>query len=300
MRFILNTQRLKKNIFKGIFGIFISMLISATSCDKVSEPFIDGGGNVVSGDTVRKLLFEDFTGHECVNCPAAHLIIEDLQGFYSDRIIVMAEHVGFFAKPKLPPFDYDFRTTAGDDIATAFGAISAPLPKGMINRKKQNGDYLLDRAAFATGVSLVLDSLPLLPDVYIEILPSYNSTDSTIKVDIKLSVLSNLPYGRYNLAVMITEDGIIKPQKNNDDFAGDVPEILDYKHNNVLRGAINTTWGEVFATAGLTAGQVFTKSYVDYKIGKDWNPANLKIIAFVYYADGPNNKIVIQAQEAKL
>lgn len=291
---------MNKNILIGLFGIFISMIIVATSCDKVSEPYIDGTVVKVTGDTVRKLLFEDFTGHKCVNCPAAHMIIEDLQALYSDRIVVIAEHVGFFAKPLSPPFDYDFRTTAGDDIATFFGAINAPLPKGMINRKKQNGDYLLDRSAFATGVSLVLDSLPLLPDVYIEISPSYNSNDSTIKVDVKLSVLSNLPYGKYNLSVMLTEEGIIKAQSNTDEFAGNVPTIFDYNHKNVLRGAINTTWGEEFASAGLTAGQVFTKSYVDYKIGKDWNPANLRIIAFVYYADGPNNKTVIQAQEAKL
>lgn len=291
---------MNNKILVGLFGIFISIILVSTSCDKVSEPYMDGNSSTITGDTVRKLLFEDFTGHECVNCPAAHKTIEDLQGVYGDRIIVMAEHVGFFAKPKNAPYDYDFRTTEGDDIATVFGAISAPLPKGMVNRKKQNGDYLIDRAAFATAVSLVLDSMPLLPDVYIEISPSYNSNDSTINVDIKLSVFKSMPSGKYNLAVMVTENGIVQAQKNNDENVGAIPEILDYNHKHVLRGAINTTWGEEFSDAELSVGQVFTKSYSNYKIGKDWNPDNLNIVAFVYYADGANENVVIQAEETKL
>ena len=292
-------QIMNKNILISVLVVFVSLMIT-TSCDKISEPYMEKGSSGVTGDTVRKLLFEDFTGHECVNCPSAHKTIEDLQGIYGDRIIVMAEHVGFFARPKAAPFDYDFRTTEGDDIATVFGAISAPLPKGMVNRTKQNGDYLLDRAAFATAVSLVLDSMPELPDVYIELDPSYNSTDSTIDVDIKLSVLNNLPSGKYNIAVMVTESKIIQAQKNNDAAVGDVPEILDYEHNHVLRGAINTTWGEEFADGALSNGQIFNKSYSGYKIGEDWNPNNLSIVAFVYYADGSMANVVIQAEEVNL
>lgn len=291
---------MNKKLLIGFFGIFISMILLSTSCDKVSEPYMDGNGGIITGDTVRKLLFEDFTGHECVNCPSAHKTIEDLQGVYGDRIIVMAEHVGFFARPKSAPFDYDFRTTEGDDIATVFSAISAPLPKGMVNRTSQNGDYLLDRAAFASAVSLVLDSMPLLPDVYIELDPSYNSNDSTISVDVKLTVMNNMPSGKYNVSVMVTESKIVEAQKNNDATVGDVPEILDYEHMHVLRGAINTTWGEEFANASLNVGQIFTKSYSNYKIGKDWKPSNLSIVAFVYYGDGAKDKVVIQAEEATL
>ncbi len=291
---------MKNKLLIGFFALFTTAVLISTSCDKISEPYMDNGGKTVAGDTVRKLLFEDFTGHECVNCPSAHKSIEDLQLIYGDRIIVMAEHVGFFARPKAAPFDYDFRTSEGNDIATVFGAISAPLPKGMVNRTKHNGDFLLDRAAFGSAVSLVLDSMPSKPDVYIEIDPSYNSNDSTIKVDVKLSVLANMPSGKYNVVVMATENNIIQAQKNNDAAIGNVPEILDYNHKNVLRGAINTTWGEEFANASLSNGQTFTKSYSNYKIGSDWDADNIDIVAFVYYADGPNQNVVIQAEKVKL
>jgi thiol-disulfide isomerase/thioredoxin len=291
---------MNKKILISLFGVIVVFLMVSTSCDKISEPYMENGSGIVTGDTVRKLLFEDFTGHECVNCPSAHKTIEDLQSIYNDRIIVMAEHVGFFARPKAAPFDYDFRTPEGDDISTVFGAMSAPLPKGMVNRTKQNGDYLLDRAAFGTAVSLVLDSMPEKPDIFIEIDPSYSSTDSTLNVDIKLTVLTALPAGKYNIAVMVTESKIVEAQKNNDATVGDVPEILDYEHNHVLRAAINTTWGEEFANGSLNEGQVYTKSYSNFKIGADWNPNNLSIVAFAYFADGANQNVVIQAEEAKL
>ncbi len=289
-----------KNLVYIVISVFVFTLLLTTACDKVDPPYMEDNSGVVVGDTVRKVLFEDFTGHECVNCPSAHKTIEDLQRVYGDRIIVIAEHVGFFAKPKATPFDYDFRTTEGTDIATFFGAFTAPLPKGMVNRKKSNGSYLIDKAEFGTSISLALDSMPTKPDIYIQLSASYNSTDSMIDVDVNLTALKNLPTGKYNLSVLITESKIIQPQKNSDSNIGNVPEILDYEHNHVLRGAVNSTWGEEFTNGAITNGQKFTKTYSNYKIGKDWIPNNIHIVAFVYYADGANDKVVIQAEQIDL
>ncbi|MCK5857662.1 MAG: Omp28-related outer membrane protein [Bacteroidales bacterium] len=288
-----------KKIVIFAFAGLLSFMVLSTSCDKVDAPYMTIGGGGVVGDTVRKVLLEDFTGHLCVNCAAAHLAIEGLQVVYPKRIIPMVIHVGFFAKPKPAPYDYDFRTSTGDDIAAQFGATAAPLPKGMVNRI-DDGGYLLDPADYATAVSLVLDSMPSKPDIFIELSSSFNSTDSTISVDAKMSVFKNMPAGKYNISVMVVESKIVEAQKNTNPNINNGKEILDYEHNDVLRGAINTTWGEEFADAALTDGQVFNKSYSKYKIGSDWKPDDLKIIAFVYYADGPNDKVVIQAEEIHL
>jgi len=276
-----------------------SLSVLTSCCDKIDEPYMNTGGGGVVGDTVRKVLLEDFTGHLCVNCAAAHKIIEGLEGVYPKRIVPLVIHTGFFAKPKPAPYDYDFRTADGKIIADYFGGYGAPLPKGMVNRI-DDGGYLLDPPAYATAVSKVLDSMPELPDVYIELTNSYNSTDSTISVDVKMSVLANLPSGKYNVSVMVVESGIIQAQKNTNPNINNGKEILDYEHNNVLRGTINTAWGEQFANEALVAGKVYNKSYSNYKIGKDWNPDNLKIVAFVYYADGAKDKVVIQAEVAHL
>jgi thiol-disulfide isomerase/thioredoxin len=288
-----------KKIVLTAFAGLVSFMMLSTSCDKVEQPYMNTGGGGIVGDTVRKVLLEDFTGHYCVNCPAAHAVIEGLQLVYPKRIVPVVIHTGFFAKPKAAPYDYDFRTLDGDAIATQFGAIAAPLPKGMVNRI-DDGGYLLDPAEYATKVSLVLDSMDKMPDVYIELQTAYNSTDSTISVDAKMTVLKNMPAGKYNISVLVVESNIIEAQKNTNPNINNGKEILDYNHKDVLRGATNTTWGEEFADAALSTGQVFNKAYTNYKIGKDWKPDDLKIVAFVYYADGPNDKVVIQAEEAHL
>ena len=290
---------MKKIVLFVLAGFFGFMMLS-TSCDKVEGPYMTKGGGGVVGDTVRKVLIEDFTGHMCVNCPAAHEVIKVLQNVYPERVIPIAIHVGFFAKPKPEPYDYDFRTSVGDDIATQFGAMGAALPKGMVNRISFNGGYLLNPAAFATAVSLMLDSLPEKPDIYIEMTPSYKSSDSTISVDAKMTCLSNFPSGKYNISLLVVESNIVAAQKNTDPAINNGQEVLDYKHKDVLRGAINTTWGEEFADAALTSGQVINKSYSNYKIGSDWKPEDLKIVAIVYYADGAKDKEVIQVEEKHL
>jgi hypothetical protein len=288
-----------KKIFFILFSTLIGMMVLTTSCDKVEAPYMTEHA-VVTGDTVRKLLLEDFTGHRCVNCPTAHKTIEDLQKIYGDRIVVMVIHTGFFANPEPPELVYDFTNPDGDAIGVFFAANQASLPKGMVNRYNNGSGYLLNPTAYGTAVSLVLDSMPKKPDIYIELKPSYSTNDSMVSVDVKLTALSSMPAGKYNLSVMILESDIIKPQKNNNSNIGATPIIHDYEHNNVLRGAINTTWGEEFSNTAISVGQTFTKTYSNYKIGSDWKPDNLKIVAFVYYADGTNAKVVIQAESIKL
>jgi len=280
------------------FGVLLSFMVLSTSCDKIDEPYMNTGGGGPVADTVRRVLLEDFTGHECVNCPAAHVIIEGLQKVYPERIIPVVIHRGFFAEPSLPPYEYDFRTPDGDAIAALFG--TAPPPNGMVNRIKKSGSYLISPAAYAASVSLVLDSMPEMPDIYIEIDPSYNSTDSMISVDVKMTVLKNMPTGKYNVSVMVVESNIIEAQKNTTPEINNGKDILNYNHKDVLRGAINGSLGEEFVDAALSPNQTFTKSYTAYKIGKDWKPDDLKIVAFVYYADGQKDKEVIQVEEKHL
>ena len=283
-----------------IFALFITLGFLWTSCDKITCPCTEGGNNSgQTNDTIRKVLLEDFTGHTCVNCPQAHKIAADLQAYYGKQLIVVAIHANFFAKPKAAPFDDDFRTTEGEDLYNFFGVQTNPI--GMVNRIKQsNGGYLVDKGAFSSEVSKQIDSLPLTPDLYIYLDPTFNTGDSTINLQTDVTFLSNLPSGKYNLCVMITESGIIAAQKNNDPTLGDTPEILNYEHNHMLRGMFTTTWGDEILDAAPSANQVIHKSYSNFKLGKDWNPKNCHIVAFVYHADGPNIQQIIQAQEVEL
>jgi len=287
------------NKFRFNYLILFVLVLVFAACDKV-DPNNCGGGQIVTGDTVRKLLLEDFTGHKCPNCPTAHKIIEDIQKVYGDRVVVMAIHAGFFASTGSSPYNYDFKTSDGTVMDQFFGASSAGLPKGVVNRSKFNGEYLLERAEFATAVSLVLDSMPQKPELYITLTPAFHSADSTLSVTANILALSALPAGKYNLSLVVVESNIIKAQKNGNPEVGLVGDILDYNHKHVYRGAINSTWGQEITDGAISVNQTFTKTYNGYKIGSDWKHDNLTIIGFVSYADGANDKVVIQAQSAEL
>ena len=288
-----------KNIFILIFTLLSAILVLTTSCDKVDPSCNVNNGKSVASDTVRKLLFEDYTGHLCVNCPSAHEIIHSLKKVYGEsRIVTVAIHTGFFAIPAASPYDDDFTSADGDVISAFFGGNTAPLPKGVVDRKKVNGSYLIERAAFATEVSKVLDSLPQKPDLYLEIKPTYNGSNA-FDVDVKITAMKDMPAGKYNLSVLITESDIVAAQKNIDANINNGQEILDYHHMDVLRAAVNTPWGEEFATS-ISDGQTFTKTYTNVPIDAGWSADNISIVAFAYYADGANEKEVIQAQVEKL
>lgn len=290
-----------KAIYK-IFSLGLLLAFLSVACDKVEAPYTNLNNNGSgSNDTVRKVLLEDFTGHTCVNCPTAHLIAEDLQALYGNQLIVVAIHAGPFAKPKTSPpgFLADYRTPEGNSISNFFNLQSTPI--GLVNRIKQsNGGYLVEKGAFATEVSKQLDSLPKEPDMYIYLEPSFNAADSTLDLVTETTFLNALPSGKYNLCIMITENDIISPQFNNDPSVGNTPEITDYHHKHMLRGMVSPTFGDEILDGNPPINQAIQKSYSQYKLGNGWNPDNCHIVAFVYYADGPNQNEIIQAQEVSL
>ena len=82
-----------------IRNLFIATLLAlgAVSCSdiKESDRFI-----TIEGVTAeRVVLLEDFTGQNCVNCPAAHQEIDALVKQYGDALVPVAIHAGSFGIP---------------------------------------------------------------------------------------------------------------------------------------------------------------------------------------------------------
>lgn len=284
---------------KFILFILFSILF-LSSCDKIEPPFTTINNNNNGGtDTVRKVLLEDFSGHRCINCPTAHAIAKDLKTLYGKQLILLVTHATYFSQPQpTGNFTYDFRVTEGLAWAALFGANNAPI--GMVNRIDHAGSKLLDRGDFATEVSKLIDSLPKWPEAYIYLQSNFNSSDSTVSVNADVTFLSSMPSGKYNLTLVISESEFIKPQSNNNPLVGLTPEILNYSHNHFLRGVLTTTWGDEIKNGAPTLNEKISKNIANYKMGKDWNPANCHVIAFLTYADGIKQYEVIQAQEIKL
>ena len=108
-------------------------LAAVASCDYIDEPFRNpngGGSTEANGDTVlqteRAVLVEDFTGHQCKNCPKASKVLKQLDSLYgSAKVIGLAIHAG---QPTLRP---SLRTTPPTSRPRTATTSPAFLPSGV-------------------------------------------------------------------------------------------------------------------------------------------------------------------------
>ncbi len=268
----------------SILAIIVLLLgLSFASCDKIEEgEYIKEGASPWFG---RKIVLLDFTGHKCNNCPEGHKAINTLHEKYGDAIVPIAVHCTSFAKPETNSdgkFSYDFRCEEG--ILLGGDMNLETLPSGLVN----SFDPAYIKTSPNSWATDFMKYYSTYPEFSLEINPSF--ADSTISTNIK--VKSEVVCSRnLSMAVYILEDGIISWQKDKA-FAPN-EDISDYVHNHVLRGSMNTTYGEAINTP-TAIGDVIEKSY-SRDIKADWNIDNCQIVAFVYDSD---TKEILQAETA--
>lgn len=275
-----------------IIATFCALAFLFTACEVVEGPYKNTAGNTnfcSPGDTIRKVLLEDFTGQGCINCPDAAARAEEIKDLYGKCVVLMAVHVGFFARPT-PETPADFRTSIGNEWDQFFQLSPVGLPQGMINRDGFSSNHII---AFENWSSVSDQQIQLPPDALLSIDGTYNSSSLSLDVSTNTTMLNSYN-GTLMLGVYLVEDGIISPQKWQKPD-GSTVTIEDYEHNHVLRAGFNGTWGDTLSTGLANAGQAFTNNYQMAIDTSAWNPENLSIVAFVYDAD---SKEVIQAEAA--
>lgn len=278
--------------FKRLNLIFVAFLVVffLPGCDIIEEPYMTGPGNGnQNGEVVRKVLLEEFTGHQCPNCPEGAQEAADLKAFFGDQLIIMSIHAGFFARTTAPHFLADYRTPAGDEINSYFGISYNPV--GMVNRAEFSGSRILSPSAWGGAISQILEQEP---EADIEITLLYQSHNRQLNLSIKTTALQNIQ-GPIYLAAFLVEDNIMSPQQtNNPDFPNGIND--NYYHMHVLRTDINGAWGETLSETGTEANQAFIKSYT-ITLDPAWNESYCSVIAVVYSG---TNLEVIQAEQKKL
>lgn len=288
--------------------IILFILLYVSSCDIVETPYMNTE-NISQIDTnsnnyVKKVLIEDFTGHLCPNCPQAATEIEAIHDIYGEQIIAIAIHVTkSFARPypasQAPNFQYDFRTSWGDDLDNLFDISSAGLPRGMVNRTGYPDNHKLGKDEWANAVSNELNK---------EINFGIMINSSNNNINITTQVLNNIS-GSYNLVVCLTESGIINWQKDGTE------NIENYEHNHILRSVlldealssnINYETNQEIQkniTYNLTELEEYNIDYSTNvaELGNgnagNWNSNNMSIVAYIY---NTNTKEVVQVEQNNL
>jgi len=279
----------KKMKIRYLILLAFLVVFVTNSCDKVAAPYVEKV-NYCSGD--KKVLLEDYTGHECVNCPGAALLAHTLQEDFCDRVVIMAVHAGFFARPSTydPLFANDFRTEAGNAWDTFFGNGAQGNPNGLISRVPVNDNFVVTPGNWGTAIAPLLQQ-PAKASLILK--NTFDHTNKKLTTKITTTFLDAVE-GDINLLVCLTQDSIIAPQKNNTPEAGETPIDENYVHMHMLRTTLNGIWGESI-NGGNSVGygdkfsQEYTLDFID-----EWVPKNCHVVAFIYHED---TKAVIQVEE---
>jgi len=291
---------------KKTFFLLCAIALTVCSCDKVNDPYIITVASGPTGPTgtadtaisrVRKVLVEDFTGHKCGNCPQAAIAIAGIKNTYQERLVPIAIHSNFYATPGAAPYTYDFRTTEGNDYDAFFTLPAQPI--GLINRIDYPNNHWKSHYSWAAIVDTLM-AIP--PDAYIKIINNYNSATRSLSTSVR-TIFPNQMSGTYKLIVLLTEDSVVKPQKDYSMPAGQ-QDVMNYIHRHVLRDGISSTsFGDQFVT-NPTAGLDSTLNF-QYTLPLTFPATNgippdenhCYVVAYIYDAATYE---VVQVEETKL
>ena len=288
-----------------IFVILLSFTgLLWTACDKIDNPLLvvneqdiplDLDTNFIADSVIisqKQVLIEDFTGHTCSNCPTAAITAHGWIEEFDHRLIIYSVHAGNFAKPADEPYTNDFRCETGDELFNFFNVQGNP--SALINRVESNGNLVLPffGEIWRNAVESEMQKESLID---LKIVNAYFPKSNAIKI-YTYATFNQQIEGKFKLVIYIAEDHIIAPQQNDNDDYGEenVPDWLDYEHNNVLRDAVNGTHGTYISEDGIiTEGEEYAAENY-YEINDDWVAANCNIIVFIYHEDSQE---ILQAAE---
>jgi hypothetical protein len=295
---------------KKIKLLAIAFLLFGVSCDIIHPPFeeekVNNNTQVITPDPTeedlsgindepnyRRAFLEEYTGHQCGNCPRAAETAKSLHNQYKDKLVIVALHAGFFARFNATnsKYFYNFKTAESDALDVYFGNSIAGLPNGLISRIKVNNSYILQKDDWITHVENITKTNAKLK---LKIKNEFINDSKTINSTVYIKNIDALE-GEFKIGLIVTEDSIINWQKDYSLPSGQ-QDIEKYAHRHVFRGAINGTWGESLFT-GTTVEKTFSKRVYSKTLGADWNPDKCYVIAYVYDA---NTLEILQVAEAKI
>lgn len=268
-----NTSLMKiLNGLRYILPVFAALIMGMglSSCDNVAED--DRYILIPPATPARVVLIEDFTGQNCVNCPDAHIVIEELRKQYGDAIVAVSIHGGAFSITReYTDFESGYiglATPEGEYYNSLFKVAS--WPQGLIDRR--GGLY-----HYSSWASIVREEIERPAELSITLSAALENDGKDININVEL-----IPQKEIDgyLQLWVIESGIMARQRYSDGL------IPDYVHDNVLRAAVNGEDGE---KVSLTPGLHHSASY---SIGmrqnneERWNPENISIVAFVRGNDG--------------
>lgn len=289
----------------SIAAITITALLAA-GCKEVG-PNIDltnGKHNVLADTTYvespvqrpenKNVLIELFTGVSCINCPAAHVTMENITNANPGRVIGIALHST--AEPASqddppPGTRQNMGTKEAQDLIDHYGEPGA-RPVGAVDRVVRNGVFLnsiFDIAANWNGYTST--QLAKTTPVNIVLTNTFDTATRSGALSVELHYTATQPDSN-KMSIYLIEDSIVSSQllsnNANDSF---------YVHNDIMRGALTNTLGDRL-NVQLVAGTVVRKIYSYSITNALWRPEHMRLIVFVHRFTGSDE--VLQVKEIRI
>lgn len=257
---------MRNTIYSIVAGA--SMIFALATCDiEPADRFVE----LPDVEASRTVLLLDFTGQQCVNCPEAHEVMEELVKQYGDTALVtVSVHGGAMAtsvkRTNFGTNNIGLMIEEGNQINDAFGITSWPM--GVVDRYNAPG------AAINSGewAAAVRSAFETPTDVRLRCSATVN--DSIIHIDTDIIADEDLEAA---MQVWVVEDSIVTRQQT---MQG---RVNDYVHNNVLRAVLYPVKeGKKISLRKGVWGVDSTQIHTKYTDQERWNHKNLSIVAFVY------------------
>lgn len=224
----------------------------------------------------KKVILEEFTGVNCVWCPAGHTIANAIKASNPSNVFLINIHVGGYATPSAG--QPDFRTPFGTAIANQSGIIG--YPAGTVNRtvftgSAQNGSTgtAMSRDKWTAASNQILTESSY---VNVATTATINATTRLLTVLVEAYYTGSSPLSTNKLNVALLQNNTTGAQVGGN--LGD-----NYNHQHRLIYMLTGQWGETINTT--TAGTFVTRTYT-YTIPADYNNiiaemGEFEIVAFM-------------------
>ncbi|MDA0302856.1 MAG: Omp28-related outer membrane protein [Bacteroidetes bacterium] len=269
----------------------MALVLVFSGCDELENPIVEittayqatayGPAPAFSAlsiaEATQRVLIEDFTAHQCGNCPAAAIIAAQIAEDTGDAVSVMAIHAGNLANTDDDHFDTDWTTEEGNLFWDQLDFQANPL--GRINRIGGPGNFW----APAQWSDQTAEQLNTELSVGLQVIHDWVPENDHLNVHVHGTFYADAD-GPIQVALLILESDVYDYQL---DYASDPELVPDYEFDHVLRSSVHGAFGLGFGdvATGAGAGDVASHS-VTYTWDNAWVVENATVLVVVSDGNG--------------
>lgn len=241
----------------------------------------------VPAKQAKVVVVEDFSGVQCVNCPAGNAAVQLILDTHPESAIGLTIHGGDLAIP-YGDSAHDFvsdETAELNGFLGVFGWPAATFDRVQISG--QQNVFVLGQ--FSSWLAFTEQRMVEETIVNINIDNNWEESERTVRTKIEMVYTASDPEN-HKVSIFLVESHIIDPQL---DVTG---KIQDYEHNHVVRDMFTIATGTGVCDEPVVAGLTVEKEFELIGIPESWNIDNCHVVAMVHRS-GESKEVLQGAEE---